>query len=134
MKSFLFTLKNPHNFPSRRFALKAEKKDFAIYCDSSWGPRFCDIGVSDDCNANSRSYSSLGGSYANGWTVLTGANHFIVKEIEVFEITDESALPNPARLPRKSRFARNPKKVANRLFDSAPLFEMNDRVSLERRL
>jgi hypothetical protein len=27
LKSFLFTLKNPHNFPARRFALKAEKKD-----------------------------------------------------------------------------------------------------------
>jgi hypothetical protein len=31
-KSFLFTLKNPHNFWARRFALKAEKKDKAIHC------------------------------------------------------------------------------------------------------
>jgi hypothetical protein len=27
LKSFLFALKNPHNVPARRFALKAEKKD-----------------------------------------------------------------------------------------------------------
>jgi hypothetical protein len=27
LKSFLFTLKNSHNVPARRFALKAEKKD-----------------------------------------------------------------------------------------------------------
>jgi hypothetical protein len=25
-RSFVFTLKNPHNIPARRFALKAEKK------------------------------------------------------------------------------------------------------------
>jgi hypothetical protein len=30
LKSFVFTLKNPHNFPVRKFALKAEKKDRAI--------------------------------------------------------------------------------------------------------
>jgi hypothetical protein len=35
-----------------------------------------------------------------------------VREIEGFEIRDETALQNPARLPRKSRFARNRKKVA----------------------
>jgi hypothetical protein len=29
-ESFLFTLKNPHNIPARRFALRAEKKHRAI--------------------------------------------------------------------------------------------------------
>jgi hypothetical protein len=29
VKSFLFTLKHPHNFPARKFALKAERKDEA---------------------------------------------------------------------------------------------------------
>jgi hypothetical protein len=33
-KSFVFTLKNPHNIPARRFALKAEKKHHAIMCNS----------------------------------------------------------------------------------------------------
>jgi hypothetical protein len=32
LKSFLFTLKNPHNIPARRFALKAEEHDQAIWC------------------------------------------------------------------------------------------------------
>jgi hypothetical protein len=32
LKSFLFTLKNLHNVPARRFALKTEKKDEAICC------------------------------------------------------------------------------------------------------
>jgi hypothetical protein len=79
-KSFLFTLKNPHNFPARRFLLKAEKKDEVIYCDSNY------------CNTNTRSFTSLGDSYTNatgleGKRVFTGSEHFQVKEIEVFEVT-----------------------------------------------
>jgi hypothetical protein len=94
LKSFLFTLKNPHNLPARKFALKPEKKDEANYCWSSWGPDFRDIAVSDNCNANTDSYTSnFGLSYANdtgrdGKTFFTGSEDFIVKEIEVFEITD----------------------------------------------
>jgi hypothetical protein len=38
LKSFLFTLKNPHNFLSRTFALKPVESDRAILCDSSRGP------------------------------------------------------------------------------------------------
>jgi hypothetical protein len=38
LKSFLFTLKNPHNIPAKRFALKAENKEEAIMCDSALGP------------------------------------------------------------------------------------------------
>jgi hypothetical protein len=110
LKSFLFTLKNPHNSPARKFGLKAERKDRAIGCASSWGPHFSDIAVSDDCNVNAISFSRLGVSYANdsgmdGRTVLTGLKPFTAQEIEVFEIADEIALPNPARLPRKSRFS-----------------------------
>jgi hypothetical protein len=57
LKSFVFTLKNPHNAPARRFALKAEQKHRAIYWESSSGPDFNDIRVSDGCNANTRSYT-----------------------------------------------------------------------------
>jgi hypothetical protein len=58
LKSFIFTLKNPHNFPARRFALKAERKDNAILCDSKRGPYFCDIAVFDNCNAKAVSDTS----------------------------------------------------------------------------
>jgi hypothetical protein len=97
MKSFLFTLKNPHNIPARRFALKAEQKHQAIECDSGCGPGFgsgpCDMAVSNDCNANTSSSTSLGYSYTNETgldadVVLTGSYNFQVEEIEVFEITD----------------------------------------------
>jgi hypothetical protein len=94
-KSFLFTLKNPHNIPARRFALKADKKHRAIHCCSECGPHFgCDIGVSDNCNANTGSFTSLGPSiYTNDSglnpnVVFTGSREFQVREIEVFEIAD----------------------------------------------
>jgi hypothetical protein len=95
-KSFLFTLKNPHNIPAR-FALKAEKKHFAICCNSERGPEFgvgpCDIAVFDNCNTNTGSWTFLGSSYTNDTglnreVVFTGSGNFRVKEIEVFEITD----------------------------------------------
>jgi hypothetical protein len=94
LKSFLFTLKNPHNVPARRFALKAEKKDEAIFCDSGRGPDFCDICVWDNCNTNTNSFTfNFGISYTNdtgldGKTFFTGSETFKLKEIEVFEITD----------------------------------------------
>jgi hypothetical protein len=94
LKSFLFTLKNPHNVPTRRFALKAEKKDWAIRCVSRWGPTFCDIYVCDNCNTKTDSNTcSLGACYTNdtgldGKTFLTGSDNSQLKEIEVFEITD----------------------------------------------
>jgi hypothetical protein len=93
LKSFLFTLKNPHNIPARKFALKAEEKEFAIFCDSARGPCFGDMDVRDNCNANTNSFTELGYTCTNdtgldGRTFFTGSMNFKVKEIEVFEITD----------------------------------------------
>jgi hypothetical protein len=93
-KSFLFTLKNPHNIPARRFALNAEKKHRAIWCNSQYGPWFhSGIGVSDNCNTNTTSFTSLGITYTNDTAlddtiVFTGSHYFRVKEIEVFEVTE----------------------------------------------
>jgi hypothetical protein len=93
LRSFIFTIKNPHNVPERRFALKTERKDKAIYCYSECGPRFYDICVGNLCNEGTNSYSyNFDGSYTNDTgldkrTFFTGSNWFQVKEIEVFEIT-----------------------------------------------
>jgi hypothetical protein len=92
-KGFVFTLKNPHSIPARRLALKAEKKQRAICCNSRCGPVFGrDVAVSDNCNANTDSRTCLGITYTNdtgrdGSVVFTGSENFQVKEIEVFEIT-----------------------------------------------
>jgi hypothetical protein len=93
VRSFIFTLKNPHNAPARRFGLKAEWKGEAIGCHRNWGPYFCDIAAADNCDANTDSPTEFFGvSYNNdtgldGTTFFTGSENFKVKEIEVFEIT-----------------------------------------------
>jgi hypothetical protein len=95
LKSFVFTLKNPHNVPARRFALKNEHKDKAILCSFEYGPYFPGgIAVFDDCNANTDNVTKFfGETYTNdtglnGKTFFTGSKYFRVKEIEVFEIKD----------------------------------------------
>jgi hypothetical protein len=94
LTNFLFTLTNPHNFPARGFALKAETKEWAISCYSGRGPIFCGIGVFNDCNTNISSWAySFGTCYTNdtgldGKTFFTGSEYFKVKENEVFKITD----------------------------------------------
>jgi hypothetical protein len=93
--SFLFTLKNPHNFPAKKFGLKSEEKNKAIDCRSSYGPCFgYDIWVSNQSNANRESDSlTFGAHYVNDTglkksTFFTGSPYFTVKEIEVFEISE----------------------------------------------
>jgi hypothetical protein len=93
-KSFLFTLKNPHNIPARRFVLKAEMKHQAIFCGSKAGPYFgfgSDLGVNNNCNSRDN-VTTLGISYTNDTgliksIVFAGSGLFQVQEIEVFEIT-----------------------------------------------
>jgi hypothetical protein len=98
LKSWLFTLKNPDNLPPKRFVLKSDMKHRAISCRSDGGPRFNDIGVSDNCNTKVENFAHwFGSSYINDTglggipgtnTFFAGVRKFRVKEIEVFEITD----------------------------------------------
>jgi hypothetical protein len=96
-KSFLFTLKNSHSIPARRFVLKADKQHRAIYCSSTCSPVFWDLGVRDNCNANTNSCGFFNGTsedtYANDTPpgakmYFANSQQFQVKEIEVFEIID----------------------------------------------
>jgi hypothetical protein len=91
-KSFLFTLKNPHNISPRKFKLL--NASTAIWSGSGYGPIFGnghDICVYDKFNTNASHYTNVGTGYVNdtgidGKQVLTGESNFIVKEIEVFTI------------------------------------------------
>jgi hypothetical protein len=97
LKSFLFTLINPHNVPARIFPLKTERKNRAIWCNANWGPCFDDdLLLCKDCNVNSESYTyffgqtsindtGMGGDPGKS-TFLVGVSKFQVEEIEVFEI------------------------------------------------
>jgi hypothetical protein len=95
-KSFVFTVKNPHNLSARRFCLKSDKKHQAISCNSGSGPDFYDISVSGQCHSDMESYAYFNGTHdvykndtgLNGETLFAGSNCFRVEEIEVFEITD----------------------------------------------
>jgi hypothetical protein len=76
--------------------LRAEKKHPAIACDSGCGPDLYDITVSDHCSENTKSRTFLGLAYTNDTRVdsrrsFTGSLNFQVTEIEVFEITAETA-------------------------------------------
>jgi hypothetical protein len=67
LRSFLFTVRNPHGVSPRKFALRAEKKGSAIWCNGGYGPTF---GVGDDyyseilvchhCNECRNSWTRIG--------------------------------------------------------------------------
>jgi hypothetical protein len=92
--SFLFTLRNPlgAKVPPQTFTIRDEKRSQALCCSSDWGPRFFGISVSPDCTTDNKSYSHLEGYPNNtglvGNTVFTGSPNFLLKEIEIFEITE----------------------------------------------
>jgi hypothetical protein len=98
LRSFLFTLKNPHGVPPRKFALQNDMKEYAIICTYDYCALFGKgIGVSNNCNTNRDSYTKIGTrsrndrTYANDTDFeyfFTGATNFTVKNIEVFEIED----------------------------------------------
>jgi hypothetical protein len=96
LQSFLFTLRNPHGVPPRKFALRKDKKECAIYCYAERCEHFDDIRVWNNCNTNGQSGTYIGTHWGN--TIyendtcfeyfFTGAENFTVKDIEVFEITE----------------------------------------------
>jgi hypothetical protein len=86
LKSFIFTIDNPHNLGHRVFPQKRPGR--AIFDHESHGPGFGDFAVWGDDNGN---WSSLGGAYTNdtgipGKEVLTGSYLFDLEEIEVFQV------------------------------------------------
>jgi hypothetical protein len=94
LRSWLFTLKNPHRISARKFALKGERKQKAVWCGETEGPSFSDIVIADKCNVSGKCHTSWFGTvYENrtglhGEVFFTGSRYFNVTEIEVFEILD----------------------------------------------
>jgi hypothetical protein len=92
LRSFIFTIKNPHNLPPQIFKQKEAAQAIGDY--RSYGPTFgagSDLHVCGGCDSSSGSHSNLGTTYINnsgvqGKEVLTGACNFTVKELEVFEV------------------------------------------------
>jgi hypothetical protein len=99
LKSFLFTLKNPHHLSSRTFPLNPDRKQDTILCYPSaqmvWFGISGAIAIFDNCNVNNNSHNRGFGisqpSFVNdtglpGSTLFTGEEYFTVKELEIFEI------------------------------------------------
>jgi hypothetical protein len=93
LKSFLFTIKNPHNLRPRIFV--QQKKKHAIHDTPTTGPSFgagYDILISAQSDSGLHSVSNLGVTYVNdtglaGTSVFAGSSQFNVAEIEVFEVS-----------------------------------------------
>jgi hypothetical protein len=101
LKSFIFTLKNPHKLSPHKFPLKADRKQYAMHCHSSdrlmWIGWSGSIVIYDNCNINTKSctgyWDTDQSSYANdtgldGNTLFAGEKNFTVKELEIFELID----------------------------------------------
>jgi uncharacterized coiled-coil protein SlyX len=97
LKSFLFTIKNPHNTNPRKFPLKADRCAKAVFVDLGCGPTFgggSEIAVGSNCDSKAVSSTrGFGNAYVNdtqldGKTFFTGEPSFVVKEIEVFAVIE----------------------------------------------
>jgi hypothetical protein len=100
MKSFVFTLKNPHHLAARTFSLNPDRKHYTMFCYPNttmvffgcWGA----ICITDNCNSHNNSHNRGFGhpesSFVNdtglpGSTLFTGENTFTVKELEIFGVS-----------------------------------------------
>jgi hypothetical protein len=87
LTNFRFTLDNPHSIAARKFALKPEKKKWALCYDPECGPCFRpDIYVFDDCNPNTRSSTEFREISSNDTelrasAVFTGSHNFQGPEV-----------------------------------------------------
>jgi hypothetical protein len=86
-----------------------------------FGFRLTGVGVYDHCDTHSDSYTSnFGSRYINdtglcGKTLFAGSEHFIMKEIEVFETRDATILPY-----KRIRFAYPKSAFRNKISLVAP--------------
>jgi hypothetical protein len=131
LKNFAFTLKNPRNFPGRAFALKAEKKDGAIFCDCFNRPNFQNFDVCSGCSANSFAcdfgkhmvtriwlrewHRSVRKNFLHRFAAFRGEGNRSLRDHRLKG-------PSKSGLPvQKSRFPRNP-KTARTIFFTADTF------------
>jgi hypothetical protein len=96
-RSFVFTVTNPHSFGCRKFGLKPDHAQHAIYSHKDYGPVFGNgftICVRNDCSTTNnnctRLYAYVNDTGLNESTIFTGERTFTVKEIEVFGVTKQN--------------------------------------------
>jgi hypothetical protein len=90
LKSFRFTIRNPHNFPPHRFPLRRDRHSVSSYFWCLYGPCFgrdktncfCgDIYISDEYNSNSENWTRyFGDTYENN-TGMDGKSFFTCESL-----------------------------------------------------
>jgi hypothetical protein len=93
--AFIFSLTNKDNQPVK-IKIDPDEHEYAIYCNSEYGPTFGedDIHIADNSNTTMNSYSDLGWTYKHpqyeegtieAQTFLAGTDWFQLDEIEVYQ-------------------------------------------------
>jgi hypothetical protein len=92
--SFLFNLNPADGSGPRKYPLKINHKNEAIFCRDNAGPSFgiaCDLHICDNCNTARSSHVTCGTSYESDGkeenVQFTLSRNFYVQEIEVFELS-----------------------------------------------
>jgi hypothetical protein len=92
--AFLFSLVRPSSSVAMKLPLNGTNNQYAMRCDSLYGPKFgnYDIEVHESANTNSNSYTNLGRSYKlpdgieDGRTFFTGTCSFQASEVKVYRV------------------------------------------------
>ncbi|CAF0821068.1 unnamed protein product [Adineta ricciae] len=91
--AFLFTLTNPHSISPTKYLVDHTCITKAVYHGENDGPTFGngqDLYISNGCNTNNSSCSAFPHTYMDttgkGNETFTGADKFIVSDIEVFKL------------------------------------------------
>jgi hypothetical protein len=101
-KSFLFTLKNPHNIPARRFGMASTRQAYVLQMYTSgspivWMGSSGAIALMTGCSASAvshnRGFAGTDSTFVNdsghdGKTLFTGSETYTVKAVEIFEFFD----------------------------------------------
>lgn len=89
-QAFLFSVVNPNGLGPIKLPI-TKNHQYAIYCESTYGPSFGgghDLHIYGNANSNTSSYSGLGHTYecpsGQQSTFFTGARNFSVTDYEVF--------------------------------------------------
>jgi hypothetical protein len=94
--AFIFSLTNKYNKPLK-MKVDPNQHEFAILCDSDYGPTFGgghDIHIANDANTTMDSWSDLGDAYSHpqyakgtneARTFLAGSFKFQLDDIEVYQ-------------------------------------------------
>jgi hypothetical protein len=132
---FFLLSENPHNCSGEIFALKAQQKQFAIFCDSLHGPVFgggYDISLRHiDASFTSFSSTYLNDTGLTGERFFTDSKKFRVKEIEVFNAQSNCFSKSIQMVCIPEMLTSRPSRESKTAFPQSPMTESLDSRTAE---